>query len=257
MKTKNLFGILMLFLFTFAFISCDKDTDNSKQIFHLSFEKNYYERPLTGAKNIMIRGGNRDYTIEVNNPEILEATIDLSSPIGMGDLEIYPKQTGETIVKVHDNIVNETVELKIKIVDDYLNLVLANPMQSPYNEGDEFFLINNESRSFYLYDDDKDLKQTGSYNFIVENSVPYMELTFNDKLENKSVYKYDLTGTSEKTFFALKILLGWDWQEQIESLETREISPAIMNAKDIETGVKYYFVVGNHDIPENVLDISD
>lgn len=122
MKTKDLFGILMLFLFTFTFISCDKDTDNRKQIFHLSFEKNYYERPLTGAKDIMIRGGNRDYTIEVNNPEILEATIDLSSPIGMGDLEIHPKQTGETIVKVHDNIVNETVELKIKIVDDYLNL---------------------------------------------------------------------------------------------------------------------------------------
>ena len=24
MKTKNLFGILMLFLFTFTFISCDK-----------------------------------------------------------------------------------------------------------------------------------------------------------------------------------------------------------------------------------------
>lgn len=39
MKTKNLFGILMLIMFTFAFISCDKDTDNSKQIFHLSFEK--------------------------------------------------------------------------------------------------------------------------------------------------------------------------------------------------------------------------
>lgn len=45
-----------------------------------------------------------------------------------------------------------------------------------------------------------------------------------------------------KNLFALKILLGWDWQEQIESLETREISPAIMNAKDIETGVKYYLL---------------
>lgn len=56
-------------------------------------------------------------------------------------------------------------------------------MQPPYNEGDEFFLINNESRSFYLYNDDKDLKQTGSYNLIVENDVPYMELTFNEKLE--------------------------------------------------------------------------
>lgn len=254
MKTKHLFGILMLFLFTFTFISCEEDTDNSKQIFHLSFEKNYYERPLTGAKNIMIRGGNRDYTIEVNNLEILEATVDLSSPIGMGNLEIHPKQTGETIVKVHDNIVNETVELKIKIVDSYLNLVLANPMQLPYNEGDEFFLINNESRSFYLYDDDKDLKQTGSYNLFVENSVPYMVLTFNEKLENKSIYKYDLTGTSENAFFALKILLGWDWHEQIESVETREISPATMNAKDVETGVQYYFVVGNNDMPENVLE---
>lgn len=46
-------------------------------------------------------------------------------------------------------------------------------------------LINNESRSFYLYDDDKVLKQTGSYNFFVENNVPYMVLTFNEKLENK------------------------------------------------------------------------
>lgn len=254
MRAKNLFGILMLFLFTCTFISCEEDTDNSKQIFHLSFEKNYYERPLTGAKNIMIRGGNRDYTIEVNNPEILEVTVDLSSPIGMGNLEIHPKQIGETIVKVHDNIVNETVELKIKIIDSYLNLALANPMQSPYNEGDEFFLINNESRSFYLYDDDKALKQTGSYNFFVENNVPYMVLTFNEKLENKSVYKYDLTGTSENTFFALKIQLGWDWHEQTESMETMEISPATMNAKDVETGVQYYFVVGNHDMPENVLE---
>lgn len=115
-------------------------------------------------------------------------------------------------------------------------------------------LINNESRSFYLYDDDKALKQTGSYNFFVENNVPYMVLTFNEKLENKSVYKYDLTGTSENTFFALKIQLGWDWHEQTESMETREISPATMNAKDVETGVQYYFVVGNHDMPENVLE---
>lgn len=60
-----------------------------------------------------------------------------------------------------------------------------------------------------------------------------------------------------KNLFALKILLGWDWQEQIESMKTREISPATMNAKDIETGVQYYFIVGNHDMPENVLGTND
>lgn len=32
MKTKNLFGILMLFLFTFAFISCDKEDEEGKKI---------------------------------------------------------------------------------------------------------------------------------------------------------------------------------------------------------------------------------
>ena len=62
-----------------------------------------------------------------------------------------------------------------------------------------------------------------------------------------------MTGTSENTFFALKILLGWNGREQIENMKTREVSPATMNAKDMETGVQYYFVVGNHDMPENVL----
>lgn len=32
MKTKNLFGILMLFLFTFAFISCDKEDEEGKKL---------------------------------------------------------------------------------------------------------------------------------------------------------------------------------------------------------------------------------
>lgn len=31
MKTKNLFGILMLFLFTFTFISCDKDGEKMQE----------------------------------------------------------------------------------------------------------------------------------------------------------------------------------------------------------------------------------
>lgn len=39
MKTKNLFGVLMLFLFTLTFTGCKEDTDKDKQIFHLSFEK--------------------------------------------------------------------------------------------------------------------------------------------------------------------------------------------------------------------------
>lgn len=40
----------------------------------------------------MIRGGNRDYTIDVENSDILEVTVDLSSPMGMGDLKYIPNR---------------------------------------------------------------------------------------------------------------------------------------------------------------------
>ena len=40
----------------------------------------------------MIRSGNKDYSVEIKDPSILDVKIDLSSPIGMGNLDIYPKQ---------------------------------------------------------------------------------------------------------------------------------------------------------------------
>ena len=66
----------------------------------------------------------------------------------MGNLEIHPKQKGETTIKVRDKVANETVDLKIKIVDSYLNLAVANPIKPPYRQEDEFFLINNEDKDF-------------------------------------------------------------------------------------------------------------
>ncbi|MCS2582263.1 hypothetical protein NXY00_00980 [Bacteroides sp. BFG-551] len=117
MKTKHLLGALLSFLCTIFLFSCGNDDE--KRIYPLSFEKEYYERPLLGAANIMIRGGNRDYTVTVEKTEILSIDVDLSSSIGMGSLKIYPKKKGETKVSVKDNITNETVDLKIKITDVY------------------------------------------------------------------------------------------------------------------------------------------
>ena len=70
-------------------MGCNDDDNETTEIHHLSFEKDYYERPLVGAKDIMIRGGNRDYAVEIENPSILEVTVDLSSPADMGNLEIH------------------------------------------------------------------------------------------------------------------------------------------------------------------------
>lgn len=166
-------------------MGCNDDDNETTEIHHLSFEKDYYERPLVGAKDIMIRGGNRDYAVEIENPSILEVTVDLSSPADMGNLEIHPKQKGETTIKVRDKVANETVDLKIKIVDSYLNLAVANPIKPPYRQEDEFFLINNEDKDFYLYDKEMTLRHIGSYKFFVESNIPYMELTYHEDFEGK------------------------------------------------------------------------
>ena len=75
MKTKNLLGIFFLFLCTITLVSCGDD--EKQEIYSLSFEKGYYERPLLGAKNIPVRGGNRDYTVTVQNTDVLSINIDL------------------------------------------------------------------------------------------------------------------------------------------------------------------------------------
>ena len=164
----------------------------------------------------MIRSGNKDYSVEIKDPSILDVKIDLSSPIGMGNLDIYPKQKGETTIQVKDNIAHETTDLRIKIVDSYLHLSINNPVRPPYKQGDEIFLINNDDKDFYLYD---------------------------DKLK-----------TDQTMFAVIKLFLGWDWHDFIESPKTKEIAPIIMRATDIETNTEYYLTRKATDIPENVLD---
>ena len=103
-----------------GFGSCGSDDDEKKEIYPLSFEKEYYEVPLLGNQSISIRGGNRNYSVTVEKTDILDVSVDLSSSIDMGNLVITPKQKGETTVTIKDNIVNEEVGLKIKVTDSYL-----------------------------------------------------------------------------------------------------------------------------------------
>jgi hypothetical protein len=251
MINKNLFIFFLLFL-CFCFTNCSDD--EKTEIHHLSFEKDYYERPLIEAKNIMIQGGNKDYSIKIEDPSILDVKIDLSSPIGMGDLEIYPKQKGETTIQIKDNISHETANLRIKIIDSYLHLAISNPIRPPYKQGDDFFLINNDNKDFYLYDNELKIKSTGSYKFSIEENIPYLELTYHKEFENRAIYKYSLTGTDPTMFAAIKLLLGWDWHNPIESPKTKEIAPITMKATDIKTDTEYYLTKKATDIPENVLN---
>jgi len=66
--------------------------------------------------------------------------------------------------------------------------------------------------------------------------------------------EHNLTGTDQTMFAVVKLFLGWDWHDFIESPKTKEIAPIIMRATDIETNTEYYLTRKATDIPENVLD---
>ncbi len=254
MKKQNLFRMLLVLLCAIAFVSCSDEKD-VEEVKHLTFEKSYYEFPIRYTRSITILDGNKDYTIEVSNPDILDATVDLSIPIGMGDLKISPKQKGETIVSVHDNVANETVDLEIKITDTYLNLLLGNLDQIPYSAGDQLFLIDNDNKDFYLYDEYLQLKNKGSFEFSVAENTPYMTLTFQDEFEGRKVYKYDISKSHQATYEYTRILLGIEWDVLTKgSRAINDVAPIFMRAKDTQTEMEYDFILRTNSMPEHVLE---
>lgn len=176
MKTKHLPGALLSFLYTIIFFSCGNNDE--KKIYSLSFEKEYYERPLLGTTNITITGGNRDYTVTVEKTDILNIDVDLSSSIGMGSLRVTPKKKGETKVKVKDNITNEIVELKIKIIDSYLAYAIKESNHPALSNGTVVYLINNESKDCYFF------RYSDSKNELSQNPIAKGTYDFSVKLEN-------------------------------------------------------------------------
>ena len=85
MNIKTLFKILLLFFSAMGFGSCGSDDDEKKEIYPLSFEKEYYEVPLLGNQSISIRGGNRNYSVTV------EKNRDLGCVCGFVKFDRYGK----------------------------------------------------------------------------------------------------------------------------------------------------------------------
>ena len=264
MKTKHLLGALLSFLCTIIFFSCGNN--NEEKIYPLSFEKEYYEQPLLRATDITIRGGNRDYAVTVEETDILSIDVDLSSSIGMGSLKVTPKKKGETKVKVKDNITNEIVELKIKIIDSYLAYAI--------------------DCYFFRYSDSKnELSQNpiakGTYDFSVklENgfgnssptyAIPYLTLNyasdeqgnFTDASTPPTPHKlrfelFDGVTSVNAVINLIQRYLKVDWEQLINKALTRSdylIIPTLKTTIDNTD----YTIIGTLDthpeIPENILE---
>ena len=160
----------LFFVFSIVY-GCSNGTDVSS----LCFEKEYYEKPLLeNPSEIMFSGGSNNLSVEVSDDNVLEATIDA------GKIKIKTKKNGIVYLVVKDKTENTSVTIRVKVVDSYLGLQLGKPIPnySVYNEDDRLYLVNNKSKSFYLYDKSFNLKATGNYKLFVKNSNYFLSLVF-------------------------------------------------------------------------------
>ena len=113
------------------------------------------------------------------------------------------------------------------------------------------YLVNNKSKSLYLYDKSFNLKATGNYKLFVKNSNYFLSLVFSDK-----VCFYNISNSSYAFLWgAIPTYLEFLWKnEGLTTTNARDVSPVVMTAFDLDTNNVYYFNVDSTEFPYGILN---
>lgn len=277
MKPTIVTKMLSALLLAVILISCDDKSDN-KEPHPLTFEKDSYEVGLTREIPIQVRSGNRDYSLSVDNPNILDAKVDLSSPIGMGDIRVKGKQKGETILSVKDNLTKETVKLNIKVIDNYLSLKVEQSNHPALTQDVIIFLINNEEHSCYFVSVEKnqahEVIATGKYKFSVEedieHKIPYLTLTYASDDKGRftdaatadatiapTSHQFDISGNGSTAYELLAKFFNFDWEKLAKEQSDNSLrsEPVFtLNMKEVGTKYEIQTIFRYRSIPEGILE---
>ncbi|WP_455665841.1 hypothetical protein [Phocaeicola sp.] len=218
MKTTKLLGILWVSFFTICFTACSDD----EQIDPIRFPNYSYDVRMMLGRSISFVDGSGDYTINIENPEILDAAINSD----IKSLQINPKQKGETTVSITDNKAKSTVELKLTVTDFYIGFKnVASNHSNPILSPDTFlFLVNNDTHDFYLYDKEENITYSrplnGSFEFKEIDSEPYLILHYRNYQNSYEEETIRLNMVGEYNMLRLMnrwFKLGWGDYNQEQS----------------------------------------
>lgn len=257
MKWGHLSRVCFILLFTSCFVSCNDDK-KTEEVYPIRFSDSSYEVRMGMRESISFVDGSGDYTIDVENPQLLDASISLNTD----NLFINAKKKGETVLSVTDNRVGETVKLKIKITDSYLGFVLVNSDLPFFKSKTDLFLVKNDKNEFYLFDKAESFNGPagepvlkGSYEITVKNNAPYLTLTYKDETETAVVRKFGLSGSDGGVFDVMNTVFELGWEKSLEK-SSRSIGPRIYFLHLTETST-FYKAKGMMDysmhMPEGIL----
>lgn len=219
---------VLVFLSFLCLISCEQDNI----IEPLSCECDYHE-VIIGEHNyeITLIGGSGRYSISGYDQDVLDIQNKNNKIIVLG------KSLGETVIYIKDDITGKTEEITVRVINEYLSLIAAAPVNPPYNIGTKLFLVNSGINSLFIFDSENNIIQQGTYSIVISNSDLQL-------ICNMGGFQclYDINGSSDA-------LLRWLLDKHTSTFNVRSDSPYTLKALDIESGIIHYFVLSDERIP--------
>jgi hypothetical protein len=260
MRQPILFVFLLLSFFLF---SCGNDDD--KEVYSLTFEKDSYETGLGFSYNIPVLSGNGDYTVAVEDEDILSAESFIGEDLGAGQIHIYAKKKGETFVHITDNRSGDEVTLKIKVTDAYLPGIVLSSNHPLLSAGQYLYLVKNDANDFYIFtknpsQDDLSLAIQGNYDFVAEDNkdnegylTGYLIFNYQDAGMGSQTYKFDISSDPQNSY-AINLLTSFfeiKWEKSVGGPPPAPLLKLKEENTDLEIVLQFSSFL---EIPEGILN---
>lgn len=266
MRTRDLFGIVSLFVCATVLGGCKDDKAEVETSYPLIFEKDYYEVRCDAGATLQPVSCN-DYgwlELKVGDATILDARtviIENGNPHSSGYIQLKGLQKGETTLAVSDRETKEHADLAVKVVDNYLGFRVRDTNHPLFQKEDAkfMFLIDNEEKDCYLFGEksgsmlphNQPLK--GTYSFSVESNVPYLTLTVTEGENNVTPYKFNLLNNSHTTYAVLDKYYHLNWSGETARSTSSDNTVYMLMTEDT-TGYEVAFAITSTiEMPDNIL----
>ncbi|MDP4268355.1 MAG: hypothetical protein Q8880_13110, partial [Bacteroidota bacterium] len=255
-----------IFVTVFAVGCSDDDTES------LRFYDEAYEVPIHGTRNIGIKSGSGDYTLQVENTGLFTASEDKGWSNPAGVLLVRGLLTGESTLIVKDNRTGETTKLKIKVTNNYeaLHVSVLKNDQPILSKMPYIFLINNKSRDMYFADSEGErsitnnglrIRGKGNYSFTMEDNKPYLTLIYatddkGDITDDATIapvsHKFLLTQSSGFVLHRLDVNLNLGWETAAGNY-SEDQSSLVIKMEQANSDYKIEGMLVPVEIPKGIL----
>lgn len=277
----------ILFIMCLFVTACSDDNNGNEPITPFSLDKTYYEVRLERSTTLIsITNGSGDISLAIEDENILDAIYvkddsNREKDYGQkGHINLYGLQKGSSTLTITDNITKDVETVEVKVTDCYLAYVINDSNHPVLPAGTTLFLVNNQAKDYYLFDQDniynKPILKDNGYEFFITFDAGTGAVPANYAIPNLRLYKHnpadagtttsefydfeiEMYGENASSSYVLQVIqayLGVDWEELKGNIQTKSPAPVdmtmIMTVPDTDYQIRG--VLSTVSIPEHILE---